>query len=128
MVFTLVIFLLKQLKCFIILMVDDFHNIHSLHTPAQLVRTNIVHMASCLADVHPTIHAVPRPVISLHRQVDINFNGAKRTCTGGIDITSVTEIIQNALQQMNSQFLDQLPSYMQRIDPGRLQAALRELR
>ena len=128
MVFTLVIFLLKQLKCFIILMVDDFHNIHSLHTPAQLVQTNIVHMASCLADVHPTICAVPRPVISLHRQGAIKLNGARRTCTGGIDVTSLTEIIQNVLEQMNSQFLDQLPSYMQKIDPRRLQAALRELR
>lgn len=47
-------------------MVDDFHNIHSLHTPSKLVHTNIVHMAFCLADIHPTIHAVPWPECSLN--------------------------------------------------------------
>lgn len=109
-------------------MVDDFHNIHSLHMPAKLVRTNVVHMASCLADVHPTIHAVPRPDVSLHRQVDIIVNGETRICTGGIDITSVSDTLTNALKNMKNQFLDQLPCYMQRIDPGRLQAALSELR
>ena len=83
-----------------ILMVDDFHNIHSLHTPSELVRTNVVRMASCLADVHPTIQAVPRPEISLHKQVAVLFNGETRTCTGGIDITSATETLTNASENM----------------------------
>ena len=47
-----------------VLMVDDFHDIHSLQTPANLVRINVIHMASCLADIHPTIRAVPRPASS----------------------------------------------------------------
>ena len=111
-----------------ILIVDDFCNIHSLHTPSKLVRTNVAHIASCLADVHPTIQAVPRPEISLHRQVAVLFNEETRTYTGGIDIKSVTETITNALKNMKKQFWDQLPCYMQRIDPGRLQAALHELR
>lgn len=76
-------------------MMEDFHNIHSLYMPSKLVRTNIVHMASCLADVHPTIHAVPRPEISLHGQVAVHFNGETRTCTGGVDVTFVTGILTN---------------------------------
>lgn len=79
----------NELQCFIVLMLDDFHNIHSLHTPSQLVRTNVIHMASCLADVHPSVHAVPRPAFPLHRQVTINVNGEQRTCAGGIDINDV---------------------------------------
>lgn len=111
-----------------VLMVDDFHNIHSFHTPAQLARTNVVHMASCIADVHPTVSAVPCPSSSLHRQVVINVNGQQKTCLGGIHIPSVLEILANALMNMQNQFLDQLPQNMQSIDPGRLQAAMRELR
>ena len=41
---------------------------------------------------------------------------------------SVLETLTNALINMQNQFLDQLPQNMQSIDPGRLQAALRELR
>ena len=121
-------FLFQQLQCFIVLMLDDFHNIHSLHTPAQLIRTNVIHMASCLADVHPSVHVVPRQALPLHSQVIINVNGEERTCVGGINITSVLQTLKNALQSMNKQFWDQLPAYMQSIDPGRLQAALHELR
>lgn len=117
-----------QLTCFMVLMVDDFHNIHSYHTPARLVRTNVVHMASCIADVHPTVSAVTRPSSSLHRQVVINVNGQQKTCLGGIHVPSVLETLTNALRNMQNQFLDQLPQNMQNIDPGRLQAALRELR
>ena len=109
-------------------MLDDFSNIHSLHTPSHLVRTNVIHMASCLADVHPSVHAVPRPALPLHRQVTINVNGEQRTCTGGIDINDVLQTITNSLMNMNKQFWDQLPSNMQRLDPGRLQTALNELR
>ncbi|CAH3108737.1 unnamed protein product [Porites lobata] len=118
----------NELQCFIVLMLDDFHNIHSLHTPSQLVRTNVIHMASCLADVHPSVHAVPRPAFPLHRQVTINVNGEQRTCAGGIDMNDVLQTITNSLRNMNKQFWDQLPSYMQSLDPGRLQTALHELR
>ena len=117
------------MTCFVVLMVDDFHNIHSLHTPANLVRTNVVHMASCLADIHPTIRAVPRPASStIHNTVLVTLNGQQKICYGDINITSVRKSLENALVHMKDQFLEQLPPYMKTIDPARLQAALRELR
>jgi len=117
-----------QLTCFMVLMVDDFHNIQSFHTPERLVRTIVVHMASCIADVNPTVSAVLRPSSSLYRQVVINVNGQQKTCPGGIHVPSALETLTNALMNMQNQFLDQLPQNMQSIDPGRLPAALRELR
>ena len=112
-----------------VLMVDDFHNIHSLHTPATLVRTNIVHMASCLADIHPTIRAVPRPASStIHNTVLVTLNGQQKICHGGINIISVQKSVQHALVHMKDQFLEQLPPNLKSMDPGRLQAASRELR
>ena len=100
-----------------VLMVDDFHNIHSLHTPAYLVRTNAVLMASCLADIHPIIRAVPRLASStIHNAVLVTLNGQQKICHGGMNITSVQKSLQNALVHMKDQFLEQLPPYMKTID------------
>jgi len=108
-------------------MVDDFHNKQSLHTPANLVRTNVVHMASCLADKHPTIRAVPRPASSkIHNTLLVTLNDQRKICYGGINITSVQKSLQNALVHMKDQFSEQLPPYMKTIEPARLQAALPE--
>jgi len=85
-------------------------------------------MASCIADVHPTVSAVPRPSSSLHKQVLINVNGQQKTCLGGIHVPSVLEMLTHALTNMKNQFLDQLPQNLQSIDPGKQQPALRELR
>ena len=48
-----------------VLNLDGFHNTHFLHTPVKQVNTNVVHMASCLVDVHPTINSVTRTALSL---------------------------------------------------------------
>ena len=55
-------------------------------------------------------------------------NGQQKTCLGGIDVPSVLETLTHALTNMKKQFLEQLPQNMQSIDPGKVQAALRELR
>ncbi|KAL9965000.1 hypothetical protein ACROYT_G028723 [Oculina patagonica] len=119
----------NELSCFIVLMVDDFHNIHTRHTPATLEATSVVHMASCLLDVHPSIYAVPRTnSVSLHREVLLDKDGRQTTCLGGIDKDAINEALQNALVYMQHQFLDQLPPHMKNLDPGKLQTALQELR
>ena len=110
-----------------VLMLDDFHNIHTRHTPANLLTNNVVHMASCLVDIHPTITAVP-PAQTLHRRVTVNVDGHEYVCLGGIKVSLIQHTMTTTLAHMQHQFLDQLPTYLQNIDPGRLQAALRELR
>ena len=86
-------------------------------------------MASCLADIPPTIRAVSRQASSkIHNTVLVTLNGQQKICYGGINITSVQKSLQNALVHMKDQFSEQLPPYMKTIDPARLQAALRELR
>ena len=110
-------------------MIDDFHNIHTRHTPANLLPTSVVHMASCLADVHPSIHAVTQTTsASLHREVRININGQQTICRGGIDKSAISDALKNALVKMKHQFIDQLPTHMKNLDPGKLQNALWELR
>lgn len=88
------------------------------------MRTNIVHIAPCHADIHPTIHAVPRPDILLPRQVVVCLNLNDRRGRGIEDtsVTSVIKILKNVLEDVKKQFWDQMPRYMQIIQLGRLQA------
>ena len=102
-----------------VLMVDDFHHIHSLQTPANLVRINVIHMASCLADIHPTIRAVPRPASSTNytQHSTCYFKWPTKDMPyGGMNNISVQKSLQNALARMKDQFLEELPPYMKTID------------
>lgn len=72
-----------QLNCFIILMIDDYHNVHAKKVPIKLITSTAVHMASCLLDIHPTIPAVPCPQQTpVHRPVKITIKGQEVLCYG----------------------------------------------
>lgn len=70
-----------------ILMIDDYHNIHAKKVPTQPITSSAVHMASCLVDIHPTIMAVARPLHTpIHRVVRITIRGEEIDCYGGRDM------------------------------------------
>lgn len=95
-----------QLNCFMILMIDDYHNIHAKKVPTQLITSSAVHMASCLVDIHPTIMAVARPLHTpIHRVVRITIRGEEIDCYGGIDIQVVNQKMQQALANMKKPFM-----------------------
>ena len=74
-------------------------------------------MASCLADIHPTVRGVPRPASStIHNTVLVILSGQQKICHGGMNITSVQKSLQNALVHIKDQFLEQLPPYKKTID------------
>lgn len=99
-----------QLNCFMILMIDDYHNIHAKKVPTQLITSSAVHMASCLVDIHPTIMAVARPLHTpIHRVVRITIREEEIDCYGGIDIQVVNQKMQQALANMKKPFMKQLP-------------------
>ena len=67
-----------QLDCFMINLLDDYHNILSKYVPTDLQKTKIAHMASSMLDIHPHIPAIKRTTVSPHRQVKINIRGETR--------------------------------------------------
>ena len=118
-----------QLNCFMILMIDDYHNIHTKKVPTQLITSSAVHMASCLVDIHPTIMAVARPLHTpIHRVVQITIKGEEIDCYGGIDIQIVNQKMQQALANMKKPFMKQLPPLMLQLSPKELHESLRQLR
>ncbi|XP_044170461.1 uncharacterized protein LOC122954480 [Acropora millepora] len=118
-----------QLNCFMILMIDDYHNIHAKKVPTQLITSSAVHMASGLVDIHPTIMAVARPLHTpIHRVVRITIREEEIDCYGGIDIQVVNQKMQQALVNMKKPFMKQLPPLMLQLSPKELHESLRQLR
>ena len=119
----------SQLNCFIILMIDDYHNVHAKKVPTKLITSTAVHMASCLLDIHPTIPAVPHPQQTpVHRPVKITIKGQEVTCYGGIENNVIVLKMHQALVNMRKPFMNQLPNAMLHLSPKQLQESLRQLR
>jgi len=107
-----------QLDCFMINLLDDYHNIHSKHVPTDLQKTKIAHMASSMLDIHPHIPAIKRTIVSPHRQVKVNIRGENKMCLGGADSSAVLLHINRGLKDMRNHFIDQLPAQMKNLNPG----------
>ena len=103
-----------QLDCFMINLVDDYHNILSKHVPTDLQKTKIAHMASSMLDIHPHIPAIKRTTVMPHRQVKINIRGENKTCLGGSNSCTVLLHINRGLKDMRNHFIDQLPAQMKK--------------
>ena len=66
-----------------VLLLDDFHNIHSVRMPDNLKLSKATHMASVLLDIHLEIPAVKKPQC-VHNVLKIAFRGRETVCRGGI--------------------------------------------
>ena len=113
---------------FIILMIDDYHNVHAKKVPAQLVTSCAIHMASCLVDIQQVPAVLQPPNVSIHRPVRVNVKGKESTCFGGIDEQVIGNKMHQALVNMGKPFMTQLPPAMLKLDPKKLKESLRQLR
>ena len=76
-----------------VLTLDDFHSVHSLHTTVKLVKTSGLLLSGCTS--HNQFSN--RTVSSSHRRVATDVNGHQIICLYGMDVTSVLEMFTNAL-------------------------------
>lgn len=113
---------------FIILLVDDYHNVHAKKVPVQLVTSRAIHMASCLVDIQQIPAVLQPPNVSIHRPVKVKVKGELLTCYGGIDKEVISSKMQQALVNMRKTFMTQLPTVMLKLNPKQLKESLRQLR
>ena len=117
------------MKFLIINMLDDFHNIHGIKVPTNLTTSTVYHMASSVVDVHSTVPAIqPEGTTPLHRPVTVSKRGNQISCPGGIGLESITQIMTNAIKQLNRHFLDSIPTHLLHLKAEKLQQSLQELR
>ena len=112
-----------------ILMLDDYHNIHAKKVPQKLRTSTAVHMASSLLDIHMGIPAVPKiPQAPLHRPVPVFIEGQVKVCHGGIASEVVKNIMGDALRSMQTTYLHQIHPKLAQIDPAKLIQSMQEMR
>lgn len=93
-----------------VLMLDDFHSVHSLYTTVKLVKTSVVLLFSGCASHNQFSNS---RVSSSHRRVATDVSGHQIICLDGMDMTSFPEMFTNAHKHQLSNFIKQLPSHMQ---------------
>eukprot|EP00118_Oscarella_pearsei_P021515 m.242159 g.242159 ORF g.242159 m.242159 type:complete len:226 (+) comp40212_c0_seq4:1077-1754(+) len=49
-----------------VMIIDDFHSIHTIQRPTSATTSTAVHMATCLVDIHQTISSLPLPSMPAH--------------------------------------------------------------
>ena len=118
------------MNCQHILVMDDFHNIHTIRCPNQTTTSEATHMASLILDVHPTVHAVHRDnITSIHRNVKVHLpHGQRVDCLGGIDAKDVAEMINKFMKGFNKTYLESLPQTYKNINMASISQCLSELR
>ncbi len=101
-----------------VMMLDDYHNVHAKKVPQKLKTSTAVHMASSVLDIHVGIPAVRKPVnIPLHRPV-----------SGGIAPDVVNSIVEEALRSMRRTYIEQIHPKLLQINPAKLIQSMREMR
>ena len=112
-----------------IMMLDDYHNIHAKKVPQKLKTSTAVHMASSILDIHVGIPAILQPTsIPLHRPVPVTIQGHVKVCHGGIASDVVKNILKDALVSMEITYIKQIHPKMMQIDPAKLVQSMREIR
>lgn len=113
---------------FLILMIDDFHNINTIQTPQGRQLSNAVHMATLLIDIQNE-EPVKRQA-SNHREVIVTANGREpQVCKGGICSDAVIQEISNFwYQYCVYSFLENAPAHYRDMNPRILQKSLKEIR
>ena len=81
-----------------VLMLNDFHSVHSLYTTVKLVKTSVILLLSECTSHNQFSN---RRVSSSHRRVATGENGNQTICLRGMDVTSVLEMLTNALKLVN---------------------------
>ena len=97
-----------QEKQFIIVIIDDFHCIHTIQDPKYNETSTCIHMTTEIVDIHPGLPAIKLPHNSIHRVVEVNNN----RCVGGIGLENLQQFMKQSLRGFfEKNFLEGIPEY-----------------
>lgn len=114
-----------------IYLLDDFHNIQTIRLPGANMKLSLAtHMASNLLDIQLTVPAIllPPDKSKIHRIVTISSKGENKTCRGGIDISYISQLVQEHMGTLKSTFLASMREEQRTMEPKNIQAQLKEFR
>ncbi|XP_048588988.1 uncharacterized protein LOC116621555 isoform X2 [Nematostella vectensis] len=116
-------------KGFIMLFIDDFHNIHTVRLPGSDMKLSVAtHMTSSLLDIHPSIKApkMPRSIDAVHCSPYVSMNGIMQKCVGGISVGNLLTIAEK-MKEWQTSFFSSVPGY-RKLNGESVQSQLHEFR
>jgi len=113
----------------IINLIDDFHNIHTVYTPADFKLSIATHMTSNLLDILdiPAVH-LPTNRQNIHTAPTVTIDGEEKVCRGGIVPMYIQEIMKNAMKNFHTSYMTTLPSKYQSLKPKDTRKQIKEFR
>ena len=111
-------------------LLDDFHNILTVHLPSNLKLSVATHMTSSLVDIHLTVPAVTLPANKgmQHSAVKVSRGGEEKTCRGGIVSQYIHQLLRDNKAQMNSTYMEKQGETLHKVTARDIQQQLKELR
>ncbi|KAJ7394845.1 hypothetical protein OS493_000680 [Desmophyllum pertusum] len=113
-----------------ILLLDDFHNIHTIRKPDTTTTSQAIDMASCLVDMQRSLQAIKLPPREekVHREVLVDCGKEVKICRGGISTETVVKIFEEFMLEYHHTYLESLPEKYKEFDSTAAEACLKELR
>lgn len=114
-----------------IYLLGDFHYIQTMRLTGDYMKLSLAtHMASNLVDIHDKVLAVPFSYDrkNIHRIITVDWKGAQKTCSGGIDINYITQLVLDQQEQLKTTFLPTLKEDLRKMKLRNNQAQLKEFR
>ena len=112
-----------------ILMLDDYHNVHAKKVPQNLTTSTAVHMASSLLNIHLSTPAVAKTSQApLHRPAPVFIEGQVKVCHGRIASEVFKNIMADALRSMQTTYLHEIHPKLAQINPEKLIQSMQQMR
>ena len=110
-------------KHMVLLMIDDYHTIHTVPRPTSGDTSTAIHMATCLADFHPSVPSIPLPLEPIH------YRPNSSSARGSINIGRILDHFETNLESFFTQtWMECLPENFLRIDISDVASSLENLR
>ena len=107
----------------VILVIDDFHSVHSIARPTSSETSTAIHMATCIIDVHESIPSLPLPGTSPH------YHPSDDVCKGAVNTGRVSDHFTEFLNRQNGRtWFSFLPRSFQVLNLSDIQKTLLDLR
>ena len=106
-----------------LLIIDDFHTIHTIQRPTSSETSTAIHMATCLINVHDAIASLALPPAS------VRYWPSADVCKGSVNVGRVIDLLNEYFPfYCKSTWMTTLPVAFSHLDYNDLEKSLVELR